>query len=77
MGTFGIWQWLLVLAIVLILFARPGKIAGIMGDFGKGLRNFRTGMKDDGGGAELAGKAGPAPAARRKARKKAARKARS
>ena len=36
MGAFGIWQWIVILAIVLILFARPGKISGIMGDFGKG-----------------------------------------
>ena len=47
MGITGIWQWVLILAIVLILFARPGKISGIMGDFGKGLRNFKTGMKDE------------------------------
>lgn len=47
MGAFGIWQWIVILAIVLILFARPGKISGIMGDFGKGLRNFKSGMKED------------------------------
>jgi sec-independent protein translocase protein TatA len=47
MGITGIWQWILILAIVLILFARPGKISGIMGDFGKGLRNFKSGMKDN------------------------------
>ena len=47
MGITGIWQWVLILAIVLILFAPPGKISDIMGDFGKGLRNFKSGMKDD------------------------------
>jgi len=41
MGAFSLWQWLVVLAVVLILFARPGKISGIMGDFGKGLKNFK------------------------------------
>ena len=46
MGAFSLWQWLVVLAVVLILFARPGKISGIMGDFGKGLKNFKKGMKD-------------------------------
>ena len=78
MGTFGIWQWVVILAIVLILFARPGRIAGIMGDFGKGLRNFRAGMKDgddagDGGGGviDAGAKAGG------KAKKKSARKARA
>tara|TARA_B100001057_G_scaffold223577_1_gene223858 strand:+ start:289 stop:612 length:324 start_codon:yes stop_codon:yes gene_type:complete len=48
MGAFSLWQWLVVLAVVLILFARPGKISGIMGDFGKGLKNFKRGMKDEG-----------------------------
>lgn len=45
MGFTSIWHWIIVLAVVLILFARPGKISGIMGDFGKGLRNFKDGMK--------------------------------
>ena len=52
MGFTSIWHWIIVLAIVVILFARPGKISGIMGDFGKGLRNFRQGVK---GGEEEAG----------------------
>ena len=46
-GIFGIWQWLVVGLIVVLLFARPGKISGLMGDFGKGLSNFRKGMKDE------------------------------
>ena len=47
-GIFGIWKWLVVGIIVVLLFARPGKISGLMGDFGKGLSNFRKGMKDEG-----------------------------
>ena len=47
-GIFGIWQWLVVGLIVVLLFARPGKISGLMGDFGKGLSIFRKGMKDEG-----------------------------
>ena len=83
MGAFGIWQWVVILAIVLILFARPGKISGIMGDFGKGLRNFKSGMKDDDaieGDAEEAEVIEAAPAktspkpAKKAAKKKAARK---
>ena len=34
-GIFGIWQWVVVGLIVVLLFARPGKISGLMGDFGK------------------------------------------
>ncbi|MAC60631.1 MAG: twin-arginine translocase TatA/TatE family subunit [SAR116 cluster bacterium] len=47
-GIFGIWQWVVVGLIVVLLFARPGKISGLMGDFGKGLSNFKKGMKDEG-----------------------------
>ena len=47
MGITGIWQWAIVVVLVLLLFARPGKISGILGDLGKGLRNFKSGMKDD------------------------------
>ncbi len=47
MGFTSIWHWIVVLAVVLILFARPGKISGIMGDFGKGLKSFKDGMKGD------------------------------
>jgi len=54
MGTFGIWQWIIVLVIVLLLFGR-GRIPELMGDAAKGIRNFRKGLKDDnedGGEAE-------------------------
>ncbi len=46
MGGFtGIWQWVIILVVVLILFGGRGKISALMGDFGKGLRNFKTGLK--------------------------------
>ena len=45
MGTFSIWHWIIVLIVVLILFGGKGKLSGIMGDFGKGLRNFKDQMK--------------------------------
>lgn len=47
MGTFSIWHWLIVLAVVLVLFGGKGKISAIMGDFGKGLKSFKKGMKDE------------------------------
>lgn len=46
MGSLSIWHWLLVLAIVLLLFGR-GKIPDLMGDVAKGIKNFKSGMKDD------------------------------
>lgn len=46
MGTFSIWHWLIVLAVVLLLFGR-GKIPELMGDVAKGIKNFKKGMSDD------------------------------
>ena len=46
MGTFSIWHWLVVLAVVLVLFGGGGKISRLMGDFGKGLKNFKSGLKE-------------------------------
>ncbi len=47
MGTFSIWHWLIVLAVVLILFGGGGKLSRLMGDFGKGLKSFKKQVKDD------------------------------
>ena len=47
MGTFSIWHWLIVLAVVLILFGGGGKLSRLMGDFGKGLKSFKKGMSTD------------------------------
>ncbi len=49
MGAFSIWHWLIVLAVVLILFGGGGKISRLMGDFGKGLKSFKKGMKEEEG----------------------------
>jgi len=42
---FGIWQLLIVLAIVLLLFGR-GKIPQLMGDMAKGIKSFKKGMSN-------------------------------
>jgi sec-independent protein translocase protein TatA len=46
MGIGSMWHWLIVLAVVLLLFG-GGKISGLMGDFAKGIKAFKKGMKDD------------------------------
>ncbi|HCL65651.1 MAG TPA: twin-arginine translocase TatA/TatE family subunit [Rhizobium sp.] len=46
MGSFSMWHWLIVLAIVLLLFGR-GKIPELMGDVAKGIKSFKKGMTDD------------------------------
>jgi sec-independent protein translocase protein TatA len=44
MGSFSIWHWLIVLAVVLLMFGGRGKISQLMGDFGKGLNAFKKGV---------------------------------
>ncbi len=46
MGSFSMWHWLIVLAIVLLLFGR-GKIPELMGDVAKGIKSFKKGMTDE------------------------------
>jgi sec-independent protein translocase protein TatA len=79
-GSFSILHWIVVLAVVLLLFGGRGKVSAIMGDFGKGLRNFKTGLKgsdseaDDDDGAEAI-EAAPRAAKKAAAKKAPARKA--
>jgi len=47
MGSFSIWHWLVVLAVVLLLFGGKGKISQLMGDFGKGLKSFKKAVKEE------------------------------
>jgi len=42
----GFWEIAVVLIIVLLLFG-VGKLPNVMGDLGKGLRNFKDGLKGD------------------------------
>jgi sec-independent protein translocase protein TatA len=49
MGSFSLWHWLVVLAVVLLLFGGGGKISKIMADMGKGVKGFKKGLKEEGG----------------------------
>ena len=65
MGSFSIWHWLLVLVIVLLLFG-AGKLPRVMGDLAKGIKNFKSGMRDEEEAAQQtppANQAVPPPAA--------------
>ena len=44
--TPSIWQLLIVLVIVLLLFGR-GKIPQLMGDIAKGIKSFKRGISDE------------------------------
>jgi sec-independent protein translocase protein TatA len=51
MGSLSIWHWILVIAVVLLLFGR-GKISDLMGDVAQGIKAFKKGMQDDDTAAE-------------------------
>ena len=74
-GSFSILHWIVVLAVVLLLFGGRGKVSAIMGDFGKGLRNFKTGLKGQDGEADVDDVADTIEEAPRPAKKAAAKKA--
>ena len=46
MGSLSIWHWIVVIAVVLLLFGR-GKISELMGDVAQGIKAFKKGMSDD------------------------------
>jgi sec-independent protein translocase protein TatA len=46
MGGLSIWHWLIVLAVVLLLFG-TGKVSNLMGEFGKGIKSFKKNISED------------------------------
>lgn len=46
MGGASIWHWIVLGAVVLVLFGR-GKISEMMGDVAKGIKAFKKGMNED------------------------------
>ena len=48
MGSFSIWHWLIVLAVILLLFGGAGKIPRLMRDMGQGINAFKKGLKEEG-----------------------------
>ncbi|MFP6744673.1 MAG: twin-arginine translocase TatA/TatE family subunit [Alphaproteobacteria bacterium] len=46
MGAFSIWHWVIVLVIILLLFGK-NKIPTLMGDMAKGIKAFKSGMKEE------------------------------
>ncbi|MEL7546874.1 MAG: twin-arginine translocase TatA/TatE family subunit [Pseudomonadota bacterium] len=47
MGAIGPLQLVLIAIVALLLFGGRGRISSIMGDMAKGIRSFRTGLKDE------------------------------
>ena len=47
MGSMSIWHWIIVGAVVLIVFGGKGKISDIMGDVAKGIKSFKKGLAEE------------------------------
>lgn len=45
MGSLGLWHWLIVLVVVLLLFGK-GRISSLMGDLAQGVKAFKKGMAE-------------------------------
>lgn len=51
MGSFSIWHWLVVLAIVVIVFGTK-KLKNIGSDLGGAVKGFKDGMREGGTAAD-------------------------
>ena len=47
MGSLSIWHWLIVGAVLLLVFGGRGKISDMMGDVAKGIKAFKKGMAEE------------------------------
>ncbi len=47
MGSFSIYHMLILLVIVVLVFGTR-RLPSVMGDFAKGIKEFKSGMRDDG-----------------------------
>ena len=43
--SIGIWQIVLIIVVVLLLFG-AGKLPRLMGDFAKGIKSFKAGIRE-------------------------------
>ena len=46
MGSFSAWHWIIVLVVIVLLFGAK-RIPNVMGDVAKGIKSFRSGLKDE------------------------------
>ena len=47
MGSFSIWHWIVIAIVVLVVFGGAGKIPRMMGDMAKGIKAFKSGMREE------------------------------
>lgn len=51
MGSFSIWHWLIVLAVVVLIFGTK-KLKNVGSDLGAAVKGFKDGVKDGSSGAD-------------------------
>jgi len=47
MGSLSIWHWIIIIAVVLVLFGGKGKVSDLMGDVAKGIKSFKKGLSEE------------------------------
>lgn len=47
MGMTSWVHWVIVIAVIALLFGGRGKLSNLMGDAAKGIKAFRDGLKDE------------------------------
>lgn len=47
LGSMSLFHWIIVGALVLLLFGGKNKISDLMGDVAKGIKSFKKGMNED------------------------------
>ena len=47
MGSLSLWHWVIIIAVVALLFGGKGKVSDLMGDFAKGIKSFKKGLSDE------------------------------
>jgi sec-independent protein translocase protein TatA len=58
MGSLSIWHWLIVLAIVVLIFGTK-KLRNLGGDLGGAIKNFKSAMKEGDGNGDAPGSPPP------------------
>ncbi|HEX2582345.1 MAG TPA: twin-arginine translocase TatA/TatE family subunit [Dongiaceae bacterium] len=46
MGSFSLFHWLILIAVLLVVFGTRGKIPTLMKDLGQGINAFKKGLKE-------------------------------
>lgn len=62
MGSMSLVHWIIVGAVLLLLFGGKNKISDVMGDVAKGIKSFKKGLSEDDDAKVAARPADPARA---------------